>query len=72
MSEEYIETFVKTVEITTMKKPVAGDMEDFWDDCLDSKQINQSNKKQNPSNKKINLDDDDLPDDYITCKYIFR
>jgi len=74
MSEEHLETLVKTMEIssTTAKKVgVAGDMDDFWDDCVESKNVNSTNKKQNHSNKKLNNnnpDDEDGPEDYITCK----
>ena len=72
MSEEHLETLVKTMEhsTTSVQKPgIQGDMDDFWDDCVDSKQVvGQMAKKQNHSNKKFNVEEQDLPDDYITCK----
>ena len=78
MSEEHIESLIKTMEISntnTKKVGVAGDMDDFWDDCLDSKNHNQrnnNNKNQNNLSKKFNKinneNEEDLPpEDYITC-----
>jgi hypothetical protein len=83
MSEEHLETLIKTMEIsntTSKKEGVAGDMEDFWDDCVDSKNTNTNsnvnNKKQIPLSKKFNNNninenenEEELPEDYITCNY---
>ena len=73
MSEEHLQTLVKTMEIsstTVQKEEAQGDMDDddFWGDCVETNQVvNQTNKKQNHSNKKFNAEEEDLPDDYITC-----
>lgn len=72
MSEEHLETLVKTMENSNVQKVgVAGEMDDFWDDCVEAKQQQQIHKKQNISNKKFNPDEEDVPDDYITCNLNF-
>ncbi len=80
MSEENLEDLIKTMEVHEKKEKekakVTGDMDDFWNDCIELNsnltKPNATNKKEKNSNKKLNnnLEEDELPEDYITCNTI--
>lgn len=62
MSNTRLENFALSTQNKSYQKKISSEMDDFWDDCIDLNKLNE------PQSKKIN-NPEELPEDYITCKF---
>lgn len=68
MSSSRLEKFVKPMENSIQKK-VSNEIDEFWEDCIDSPKIKEdANKKLNINSANSN-NPEEVPEEYITCNF---
>lgn len=73
-SSSRLQKFVKPLEIKAQKK-VSSDMDDFWEDCIGTPKLIENEIKRantNNNNNSANKNPDEIPEEYITCKFFFK
>lgn len=68
MSSSRLQKFVKPLENNIPIKKASSEMDDFWEDCIDTTKLNENeNKKKDRPNSN---NSDENPEDYITCIFL--